>query len=70
MAISTIELINRTWELFDQASNSFGFDPLRNRTKAVRVVMTKIEGYWVPMLVCDHCGNGPIDGLADDSCCE
>ena len=57
--------VNRVLADFDGGFNS--------RTKPLRLEFHNIDGgpigVWVPMLVCAHCGSGPITSLDDDSCC-
>jgi hypothetical protein len=54
--------VNRVLADFDQ-----GF---KQRTKPIRLIFDQIDGIWVPMLICNICGNGPITSLDDDSCCH
>lgn len=70
MDSQTVKMISKVLEIFDEACPVTPFSPLNKRTKPIRLVMTYIETYWVPMLVCDFCGKGPIDGRSDDTCCE
>lgn len=43
-----------------------------HRTKPLRLTFQKFEGShgWIPMLVCDFCGSGPITSLDGDNCCD
>lgn len=71
----TLKMILKVLQIFDtDYLSAFGlvgnWASLRNRTKPIRLVMICIEGNWVPMLVCDYCGKGPMNNDSDDSCCD
>lgn len=73
-AKQTLRMIAQVLDIFESPAKvhkgmATWFTSIPNRTKPIRLVMTNIENNWVPMLVCDYCGKGPIDAMSDDSCC-